>query len=196
MTKTEKGAKKRGEIVDRVILRLNRLDLSQATVRGICAAAEISVGTFYHYFPEKGDLINSILCRIDNALTGELAPQLTHRDELENLMLFGLFFARYTEKVGSAAGGVISSSGVPLPHTPGALSAERSRPLYTIPCEILRRGRKKGQVSPELNVEETVDLLLISLRGQSLEWARRNYSYSIEEKTERFMRLFVRALRV
>lgn len=195
MTGTEKGAKKRNEIVDRVILMLDRLDMNRATVRSICAAANISVGTFYHYFPEKNDLINSILCRIDNYLLAQVLPKLAHKDELENLVAFGLGFARYTDGVGRAAGGVISNAGVPLPSTPAALAAERSRPLYAIPREILRRGQKKGQILGALDVEETVDMLVVSLRGHSLEWARRSCSYPIEEKIERFLRLFVRALR-
>ena len=51
MPRSEKSAKKRNDIVDKTIAMLNQLDMKEATVRSICTAADISVGTFYHYFP-------------------------------------------------------------------------------------------------------------------------------------------------
>jgi|GEM_PF-1111776 AcrR family transcriptional regulator len=195
MPKSEKSAKKRNEIVDKAIAMQNQLDMKEATVRSICAAAGISVGTFYHYFPEKNSLITSILGRIDIYLTEEVAQQLCSKDEIENLINFALGFAHYTDRIGSASGGVISNSSFPLPITPEGLAAERQRPLYAIPKEILQRGQKNGQILADLNLDETVDLLIISLRGHSLEWSRRNRMYRIEDKIEKFMQLFTRSLR-
>lgn len=196
MKQTEKASKKRDEIVDKVIARLNHLDLKEATVRSICAAADISVGTFYHYFPEKSSLITSILGRIDIYLTEEVAPQLTSENEIENLIAFGMGFAQYTDGTGLATGGVISNSNFPLPTAPEELKAEWRRPLYTIPRQILRRGQEKGQVSAGLDLAETVDLLIISLRGHALEWSRRSRMYRVEDKIEKFMHLFARSLRI
>jgi AcrR family transcriptional regulator len=194
MKRTEKSAMKRDEIVDKVIALLNRLDFKDATVRMICEAAGISVGTFYHYFPEKNDLVAEILGRIDRYLAEQVLPNLTSENEVENLIEFGKGFARYTNGIGNATGSVISTADFPLPDTPKGILAERRRMLYTIPKEIMLRGQIKGQIAQDLDAEETADLLVISLRGQSLEWSRRSRCYSIEDKITQFMMLFVRMI--
>lgn len=195
MARTEKGIRRRDEIVEQVIAGLGRFDFKDATVRGICRAVRISVGTFYHYFRDKNDLMEEILGRIDRYLAEEVAPLLTDENELENLVEFGRGFSRYTERVGTAGGGVISTTHFPLPSGEPAVRKEHGRILYTLPERLIRRGQEKGQIAPGLDAEETADQLIISLRGQALEWSRRGRSYRIEDKVERFMRLFARMLR-
>ena len=191
---TEKGQQKRKEIVKKVIAMLNVLDFKEATVRKICDSVNISIGTFYHYFSEKNDLITEILKNIDSYFEAEVLPKLTSQDEIQNLIDFGLGFARYTNGIGSATGNIISTTSFPLPSTEEDIKEEKERLLYKIPRDILTRGQEKGQIFQDINVEDTVDLLIISLRGHSLEWSRRNRVYPIEEKIRSFMFLFARAL--
>lgn len=195
MTRSEKSKKKRDEIVNRVISMLSRINFNEATVRNICASAHISIGTFYHYFPEKNDLILEILHRIDRYLEEQVLPSLTAGDELENMMRFGEGFAEYTSSVGNATGGIISSGDIPLPAGEEEMRKERLRPLYAIPIQILTRGKEKGQILPSLDVDEAVDQLIISLRGQSLEWSRRGRRYDIKRKIASFMSLYIRAIK-
>lgn len=190
MKRSEKNIRRREEIVDKVISLLSRLNFREATVRNICSEADISVGTFYHYFTEKSDLMAEVLGRIDCYLNEQVKPRLTRADEMENLAEFMKGFAHYTDSVGSVSGGVISSGDIPLPDTPDEIRKEHARPLYAIPREILARAREKGQVPADLDPDETADLLIISLRGHALEWSRRNRCYDIAEKIESFIRLF------
>lgn len=194
MKRSEKNQKKRKEIVEKVIAMLNVLDFKEATVRKICSSVNISIGTFYHYFSEKNDLVTEILKNIDSYFEIEVLPKLKSQDEIRNIIDFGLGFARYTNGIGSATGTTISTTSFPLPSTEEKIREEKERLLYKIPTEIIRRGQKKRQISADLNVEDTVDLLIISLRGHSLEWSRRDRTYPIEEKIRKFMLLFARAL--
>jgi AcrR family transcriptional regulator len=195
MKRTEKSIKKRDEIVDRVISLLGELNFRDATVRRICEAANISVGTFYHYFQEKNDLVSEILGRIDRYLSEQVLPGLNSCDEMENLAEFGRGFARYTNSVGSATGSIISTADFPLPDSQEKMRAEQERPLYTIPRGILEKARQKGQVPQDLDPRETADQLIVCLRGHSLEWSRRNRVYNIEEKISHFMDLFIRIVK-
>lgn len=196
MSKTAKSEKKRNELVDQVIAMLHTFDFQEATVRKICEVTHISVGTFYHYFHEKNDLIAEILGRIDTYLAKQVMPRLTHEDEAVNLVEFGSGFAQYTNGIGSVTGSVISRTDFPLPSTPDTIRAEHERLLYTLPAAILRRGREKGQFYAELDVEEAVDQLIIALRGHAMEWSRRGRVYHIEEKVLSFMRLYCRMLKI
>jgi len=195
MARTEKSVIKRNEIVDKVVAMLNRLDIKDATVHMICEAADISVGTFYHYFVDKNDLVTDILGRIDRYLADQVIPNLNSEDEIENMIAFGKGFASYTNGVGSATGGIISTADFPLPNTKEGILEEHNRLIYTIPRDIMLRGQKKRQIAQDLDVEDTVNILVISLRGNALEWSRRSRVYSIEEQVTKFMMLFARMIR-
>lgn len=195
MSSTEKSKQKRRELVDRVVAMLSRFDFKEATVRKICEVTGISVGTFYHYFHEKNDLVAEILRRIDGYLADEAPHFSAGPDEARNLVEFGCAFARYTNGVGSATGSVISTSDFPLPGTPEGMRAERERPLYTLPAAIIRRGQVAGQFDPALDADEAAGHLVVALRGHSLEWARRGHPYDIEKRIRSFLVLFIRALR-
>lgn len=194
MNRKEKSARKQDEIIVKVISMLNELDFKEATVRKICSAVNISTGTFYHYFSTKNDLATKILGKIDEYLTDQVLPELNSENEAENLIKFIQGFARYTSGIGSATGGIISTTDFPLPDTNEGIQKEHMRSLYTIPLQILQRGVEKQQFASDLEINETVDQLIIALRGHSLEWARRSRVYRIEDKIDKFICLFIKAL--
>ena len=194
MNRKEKTQKRQNEIIVKVVSMLNELNFKDATVRKICAAAQISTGTFYHYFPTKNALAARILGKIDEYLTENVLPKLTDEDEVKNLIQFARGFAQYANGVGSATGHVISTADFPLPSTGEEIREEHRRALYSIPRQILQRGVEKKQFSKNLDLDETVDQIVIILRGHSLEWSRRGRTYDIESKIDRFIRMFIRAL--
>lgn len=194
MNRKEKNAKKQDEIIMKVISMLSDLNFKEVTVRKICSTADISTGTFYHYFPTKNDLVTKILGKIDEYLTEQVLPELTSENEAENLIRFSHGFARYAVGIGSATGSIISTVDFPLPNTAEGIQQEHQRSLYSIPKQILQRGVEKEQFQKDLDLDETVDQLILILRGHSLEWARRGRIYDIEVKIDKFIRMFVKAL--
>jgi AcrR family transcriptional regulator len=190
MAKNEKHLSMRNKIIDCTIKVMQKLGFEETSVRVICDAAGISIGTFYHYFNDKTELLNLILQRIDVFLVNEIEPILKNNSELENLKLFVNYFSRDTKLTGAVYGSVISSPYIPLPSTPEAVQKERQRPLYRIPTEIILRGQKSGEFKNEYTAEEIVDFLIMSLRGCSMDWARRSCSYNIEEYMEAFIDMF------
>ncbi len=194
MRKTKKSIIKRKEIVKKVINSTNNVDFEELTIQMICDAASISVGTFYHYFNNKNELLTEILGLIDDYIEEKIIPNMHYDDELENIKVFGNGFAEYANNMGTATGAVISSTSFPLPSTEEAMKEERKRLLYTVPKEIVILGQNKGQIM-DGDVDEIVDMLIISLRGNALEWSRRNRIYDVREKISKHMEFFTRMIR-
>ncbi len=194
MKKEKVSSKKREQIIDSTIKLMQKVGFEDSTIRMICDVANISIGTFYHYFNDKQDLLNAILKRIDTYLTEEVEPTLTDENELENLLKFAAAFAQDTKQTGSIYGGIISTSLIPLPNTPEEIRKERLRPLYHLPAAIIKRGQEKNQFSRDFEPEELADKLIMSLRGCAMEWARRNYHYDIEAYIADYLRMFSKIL--
>lgn len=194
MIKTTKGMIKRKKIVEKVINSINIVDFEELTIQMICDAASISVGTFYHYFNTKNDLITEVLGLIDDYIEEKIIPNMNSDNELDNIRLFGIGFAEYANNVGAATGAVISSTSFPLPSTEEAMREERKRLIYAIPSRAITLGQEKGQII-DVDVDEIVDMLIILLRGNALEWARRNRVYDIREKIDKHMQLFIKMIK-
>ena len=63
--------------------------LDKISVRKICRMANISTGTFYHYYPTKGDLINRLIDHMENYYRDDVVPYLsgTGLDKMHVVML-------------------------------------------------------------------------------------------------------------
>lgn len=191
---SEKHVNKRNQIINSTITLMQRVGYEETNVRTICEAANISIGTFYHYFKDKSELLNMILKQIDVYLEHEVAPLLTSSSDAENLRLFARGFARETTISCSFYGGVLSSPNIPLPNYGSCLDEEHNRTLYTLPRQIFLHGQETGEFSIQYDASDLTDKLITCLRGCAMDWARRGYSYNIENYIDSLMDIFCNAI--
>ena len=94
----QKQLKRRTEIIETALRLMNDTPFDALSVSDICEAADISIGSFYHYFNKKSDLLVGLLSLVDEALEEEVYPGLSHDSEPENLRLLAMGFAAYINK--------------------------------------------------------------------------------------------------
>jgi AcrR family transcriptional regulator len=80
----QKQIKRRAEIIEAAIVLMNGTPFEELSVNDICAAAGISVGSFYHYFYEESRHPIGLFGLIDDYLIEEVFPKLDHADEAQN----------------------------------------------------------------------------------------------------------------
>lgn len=184
MMRTRKAIARRKEIVQSVIANLKNVSPIDMKVKSVCQMANISVGSFYHYFEDLNDFLNEILLILDDFLLKEVLPDLDSEDELENMHRFIRGYYRYVAATGHSAGQTISAFHITLPAEEASVKTERKRPLYDIPRQILKRGRSKGQITADIADEDILEMLVIALRGISYDWSRRSRYTDIEKEYE------------
>lgn len=195
MERTKKSETKRTEIIAAVRHTLPEMDYRRLSVRAICDLCGISIGSFYHHFKNKEDLLTEILEEIDQYLTQEVQPHLTLASASENLMCYALGFASETTASALGAGGsVLSTASVPLPSDPAAREKERNRPLYAIPRTLILDGQSRGEFASDLDADATAAILVTTLRGYAMDWARRSFSYDFPAAIRSYMEFFLRGL--
>ena len=193
MPKSKKDARKE-QIMKSTITLMQQIGYEETSVRAICEAANISIGSFYHYFKDKTELLNLILGQVDLYLMEKIKPLLTNKSDSINLKNFALGFARETAVSSQSYGGVLSSPHVPLPSSNEESKAEHTRALYQIPKEIILHGQETGEFTDAYSADLLTTHLVTCLRGYAMDWARRSYSYDIENHVSSFMDIFCRAL--
>ena len=184
-----KQMKRRAEIIETVLPLLESTPFEELNVTAICKYAGISVGTFYHYFTTKSDLLAGLLGLIDGYFINDVFPLLTSEQEAENLRLFAHHWALYVDAHGLERSRLISGA-MPPEHY---LSGER-REILDVLEGIFRRGLERDQFRAPESPEKLTELFLLTIRGVCVDWSRRSGSYSVIERTDELGALFLRSI--
>ena len=81
----EKQAIRRQEIIDSIAPLLAEKSFDELSVEDICKASGISIGSFYHYFEKKSDILVGLFNRIDSYMEENAFPLMKKRDEIDNI---------------------------------------------------------------------------------------------------------------
>ena len=190
MTKIqEKQTNRRREIIDTIIPLLEEKNFDEISVEDICSAANISIGSFYHYFNKKSDILAGLFTRIDSFMEKEVFPLLNKHDETENLRIFAQSWLKYIEETGLEHSKLIAT----IDTTDMTLSGEK-RSSSVVLEKIMHRGQSKGIFTVEQTAEELAELFMIALRGLSKDWTSRNASYSLTDRGTVYIEFMLKAL--
>lgn len=186
---SEKQQRRRSEIIEAVIPLIASVPFEELSVNEICEAAGISVGSFYHYFEKKNDMLVGLLGLIDEHLEAKVYPLLQGGESLEKLRCFALEWARYVEAHGIERSKLISSV-VPANTDLGG----RKRGSLVFLEGIMAEGQAGGSIRADLGAGELAELYLLALRAVTTDWSRNNGSYSIAGKMEGFIGIWLRGI--
>ena len=191
---TEKVIRKKKAIIEKTSNLLKKTKFENLTVQMICEEAEISIGTFYHYFETKDDLIVGMFELYDEYLEREILGTLTSGDEAVNVIRFCRGYAEYMSHCGVKYAQILNSL-YPCGKDYSRV-LEKKRPLFTELKKIIVRGMEKGQFGSVYNADMLTEMLVGVLRGYCFDWSRRGGGYDLVGKTVTYAEIFVRVLQV
>ena len=185
----EKQQRRRSEIIEALIPLIASVPFEQLSVNEICAAAGISVGSFYHYFEKKSDLLVGLLGLIDEHLEEAVYPLLSEGGAVEKLRGFAREWAKYVNAHGLERSKLISSV---EPANTDLSGQKRSSVVFLE--NIFREGQAQGVIDSARSPEALGELYLLALRAVTTDWSRNNARYSLPEKMEEFMDIWLKGV--
>ncbi len=186
----EKQQRRRSEIIEAVIPLIASIPFDELSVNEICEAAGISVGSFYHYFEKKSDMLVGLLGLIDEHLESEVYPLLSDSAPIEKLLRFAVEWAGYVQAHGIERSKLISSV---EPANTDLGGQKRSSVVFLE--NIMAEGQADGSIDSALSPAELTELYLLALRGITTDWSRNNGCYSIIEKMEGFIGIWLKGIK-
>lgn len=178
-TAVKKDAR-RQELLEQIYPMIDELGYENLTVRGICSKLDISTGTFYHYFPEKADLLLAFFAGIDDFFEEDILPTFDG-DEAKNMDRFIRAYGQYCYHVGVGVYRCLNSAPA---HDAKRNYLSESRPISRILYDLLLRGFASGQFHSPLTPEQCSRTIMITLRGYGADWAKHNGEYELSETLE------------
>lgn len=167
--------------------------MGHTQIKDICREAGVSIGTFYHYFENKDDLILKRFWEFDEPYTELKDSDFAKEDAIQNLVDFSLYFARDTsnKKTKKATIEYLKARlGVTI-----EVLRPVNRPYFKILCRIIKDGQNKKQLRTDMSPEEMGDMIMIITRGYTFDWANMDGDYNLKEKMEKQLPIIYSSLR-
>ena len=156
------------------------------TIRDICEAAEVSVGTFYAYFKDKGELFRYNFQEPTPAFADFLAVNIVGETAEERIMSFIRYYAWLNIGTGQEELERIFLR-------PDEKWFPGDNPAYHVLRTVVKEGQEQGEITPEPDADLIVDMLRVFLRGCVYEWVMGGCVFDLEERMCSYVGQFVRS---
>ena len=187
----EQKLKTRQKIVEAANTCFVRKGMIYTLISDICKEAEVSVGTFYHYFTNKNDLIISEFKKFDMGFL-EIAERLIDNpDAIDSLLQFSLFFSRDADMEDRMLTIEYLKARVSL--TVEQLFPQ-NRPYFLILCTVIYNGQIRKQIRDDRTPFEIARMVMAVTRGYNFDWASMDGKYDLIEKIRSDMPLILQGL--
>lgn len=159
------------------------------TVNNVCNAAEVSVGSFYHHFTNKDDLLGYYLtaafdnyaAEFDNISGDDVVSNVVHCFGLyiDFLLEQGLEFTQnyYTTKNRNLSGNAAQGS-----------SKHVNMPILEKAESLLAAAKETGFLLSEVDAKMLAEDLCIVEKGSIFDWCICSGSYDLRTSTDRLLR--------
>ncbi|MBN1655396.1 MAG: TetR/AcrR family transcriptional regulator [Deltaproteobacteria bacterium] len=174
----------RNQIYDAAIELMDRKGYENITIAEIAKKANVSVGSFYHYFKSKNDILVEIFKRGDDYFAREVAAKLGTESSPKDIVTYFDYYARFCLDTGLATDRQIYRPTVkPF--------IKKGRPMLVILNSIITRGQQRGEISKEMSAEEITTMLFVFARGLLFDWCLRDGKYDLRARMRQYIKRIV-----
>ncbi len=180
------------KIYDCAIRLFEEKGFENVKVNDICTAAQVSIGTFYYYFPSKESVFLGYGEAIDELIDAKL-PELkaeTAAETLKNLVLYKL-------KASTRSGPEMSKISwiAELKHNED-VALDMRRTAYGYYMNTIEEGMRSGEFRDDINLYTATSMLRYMAGGLCLRWAIEPSDVDLDAEGERLVNLFIDMLKV
>ncbi|VBB07060.1 tetr bacterial regulatory protein hth signature [Lucifera butyrica] len=174
------AAATRNKIYNTAMKLIRKKGFANISVSDICQAAGVSVGTYYHYFQSKNDILFEIYNKGDNYFDQQIKTNLKSADSLGKIREY---LNAYIEFVTTNGFDMVKH----LYTSENKLFVAQGRAMQTILRDLIQEGQAKQELSAEMPPGEAVDFIFVILRGIVFDWCLKEGRYDLKSYSERFI---------
>ncbi|MBE5107489.1 TetR/AcrR family transcriptional regulator [Bacillus thuringiensis] len=188
LTKRKQQALQTENNIFLVFLNLTKeKEIENITIEDICKNANISVGTFYHYFSSKEDIYQKLFQQIEENLNVELENITQHTTMQKTILNFFQCIAAYTTKLELHINLLNDFNKKIFAYEPSL--------IYKTLNDLVYKGRVEKELTNDISVEEITTYLFTIARGIILDWCLLGGGYSLEKRMDTYMKLTLKSLK-
>lgn len=163
-------------------------DYEDITIRDIIARAEVSIGTFYHYFPTKLDVFYETYRLADQYFTDVVAPQLDQPTAYERILAFFDHYAHYSSDQTNPQLTYLLYN-AKNPH----FNRDPRHGMSGVLIDVVQQGLDSGEIVSSDSAEQITTFLMVTLRGLVYNWATMQRSYDLPRTMHWYLERLLKA---
>ena len=167
MKQNEKFEARRQDLLQSVISLSKDYDLINLSIRQLCESLNISIGSFYHYFKDKNDMLMQVLYTIEDFVKNECEGRFEDGWR-HNLGIISKAFIEYNRRSGPQM--VFLAQSPETADTDYAKSKDKYT-LVTVRAQF-EKAIAEGEISDKYNPDELTQLFFAVIRGIIYNWAK------------------------
>ncbi len=171
----EKALRTREQIIAQSMLLFRQKGVKDTTIQDICEATEVSIGTFYAYFKNKGELFSyNFTKKPDDSFAKFLKENISGNTAFEKITSFLRYYAWLN--IGT------DLDMLKKKYAPQSDWFSSNPPMYDVLHQIIKEGQKSGEITNALSSEDIVNMLKTYMRGCCYEWVMEEREFDIEQR--------------
>ena len=182
---SKRAQKTREHLLDTSLKMMQKNGYQSVTVRDICAKADVSIGTFYSYYPSKTDLFLDIYKKADDYFADTVAVKIQGNNAKDRIVDFFGYYAQLNVDTGVDLLNVL--------YNPENSWFTKRRPMQNVLAQIVSAGVARKELSIEMEEAQVVDYLFTLARGCCYNWCINGGKTDLVAQTKQYMRLAVSA---
>ncbi len=186
--RTLQAIKTKHQIYDAFFDLIKEVGFEKLTIGKICKKAEVSVGTFYHHYKTKNDIMEEVFQRGDEYFQESIADNQIKGDQAsEQIMHFFELFARF-----HVHNGIDFTKAIYNTRNKFFVSGDRL--MATILHEIIAKGIEEGQLSDDQSPQEMTRMLFTVARGVVFDWCIKDGDFSLDKVMKQYILILIKTM--
>lgn len=154
-------------------------------IKDIAKGADISVGTFYHYYKSKEDVFYEIYVRADQYFDTTVREELKEEYSVDRIIEF---FDYYASKNMDTDIDTLKQ----MLCINNKNYIKKGRAMQNLLIDIVKEGRKRGEIVDTVDPDELCENLFIIARGVVFDWGLHDGDYNLRNKMRWFIGRFLK----
>ena len=151
----------------------------KTSIKEIVQESGLSVGSFYHHFRSKDDLLNEAFLEFDDQLTEEAFARYDRMSALDAIKAVLIEQTEYTESIGP---NLMSEYYRALLQNKNRNAVNPQRAYYQAVKTYVEKAQQLGALSKRHDSSTIARYLIRSVRGTLVDWCLHDGSYPVAKK--------------
>lgn len=154
-------------------------------IKDIVKEANISVGTFYHYYKSKEDVFYEIYVRADHYFDTTVREGLKEEYSIDRVVeFFDYYAAKNMETDIDTLRQMLSINNKNY--------IKKGRAMQSVLIDVINEGQNRGEIIDIETPEELCEKLFIIARGIVFDWGLHDGDYNLRDKMKHFIGEFIK----
>ena len=182
------------KIFDAALMLIQEKGYEYVTVNNVCQTAHVSVGSFYHHFGNKDELLSYYFVAGYERYKNESQPPDTD-DYIEQILyVFGLYVRFCLDQDVQFLKNFYTPANRSLFIAIDQVNDDTRLPILAKVYNELEKAQKKKKLPQEINTQKLAEDLCILEKGCIFEYALSDGRYPLWERSQQILRTFLKGL--